>query len=241
MMTPLSIVLPCYNPPKDWQNQVFNSYQEISQELGFEPELIIVNDGSSQDLKTAFDFLKDKIKALKLISLSENQGKGAALRQGIQNTNGNLIIYTDIDFPYTKESFMQIFHALAVGNDVAIGIKDKSYYAHLPKLRKYISKILRQGISSFFKMPITDTQCGLKGFNQKGKSIFLSTTINRYLFDLEFVYLTFRKENNCKVVAHEVSLRPNVIFRAMNLKILLSESKNFLKILSKPKTKSNEK
>lgn len=240
-MLQLSIVLPCYNPPQDWHLQVITSYQAISKDLGFEPELIIVNDGSTQNIKPEFEYLKGLVNNIKLISLQENQGKGAALRQGVQHTNGNWVIYTDIDFPYTKDSFLQIFHALENGNDVAIGIKDNSYYAHLPKMRKYISKILRQGIRSFFKMPITDTQCGLKGFNQKGKSIFLSTTINRYLFDLEFVYLTFRKENNCKVIAREVSLRPNVIFRAMNLRILLSESKNFFKILNQPKIKHSEK
>ena len=41
-------------------------------------------------------------------------------------------------------------------------------------------------------MSYSDTQAGLKGFSRKGRSVFLSTCINTYLFDLEFVYKACR-------------------------------------------------
>lgn len=233
-MSQLSIVLPCFNPPDDWEVHVSKSYAHIAAHLGAAPELIIVNDGSSKDIEADIRILKTKIPQLIYTSLSRNKGKGAALRKGVSLASGALIIYTDIDFPYTEESFLKVFNALDTEDyDVAIGIKDATYYGHLPKYRTFISKALRKGIGFFFNMPVTDTQCGLKGFNQKGKAIFLDTTIDRYLFDLEFVYQSFRKHRNLKVKAVEVSLRPNVIFRAMNLKVLASESSNFLKILLK--------
>lgn len=233
-MNRLSIVLPCYNPPDDWEAHVSQSYATIATHLGYAPELIIVNDGSSKNIAADISTLKTKIPGLIYTTLPQNKGKGAALRKGIGQAGGELIIYTDIDFPYTEESFLKIFHALNTENyDVAIGIKNEEYYAHSPRYRTFISKILRKGIGFFFNMPVTDTQCGLKGFNQQGKAIFLETTIDRYLFDLEFVYQSFRKHRNLKVKAIEVGLRPNVIFRAMNLKVLASESTNFLKILMK--------
>lgn len=233
-MSQLSIVLPCYNPPDDWEAQVSEAYAYIARRLAIDPELIIVNDGSSKNIDIDLEHLKIKIPGLINIALPQNKGKGAALRAGVAKATGTLTIYTDIDFPYTPDSFLAVFDALHTGHyDVAIGIKNAAYYRHSPKYRTFISKVLRKGISFFFNMPVTDTQCGLKGFNPKGKAVFLKTTIDRYLFDLEFVYQSFRKYRNLKVKAIEVSLRPNVIFRAMNLKVLASESTNFLKILLK--------
>lgn len=233
-MSLLSIVLPCYNPPDDWEQHVSEAYTYIARHLKIEPELIIVNDGSSKNIDTDLEQLKAKVPGLIYASLPQNKGKGAALRAGVAKAAGTLVIYTDIDFPYTMDSFLAVFDALNTENyDVAIGVKNADYYRHSPKYRTFISKLLRKGIGFFFKMPVTDTQCGLKGFNQKGKNVFLETTIDRYLFDLEFVYQSFRKYRNLKVKPIAVSLRPNVIFRAMNLKVLASESSNFLKILLK--------
>ena len=79
-------------------------------------------------------------------------------------------------------------------------------------------------------MSITDTQCGLKGFNKTGKEKFLSTTINRYLFDFEFIYKVC-KNKNLQIVPVEVQLKENVVFSKMRLKILAQESLNLISIL----------
>ena len=73
--------------------------------------------------------------------------------------------------------------------NVVIGVKDQSYYDHVPPLRRSISRVFRFFVRSLLRIPTDDTQCGLKGFDQVGKAVFLKTTIDRYLFDLEFVFL----------------------------------------------------
>lgn len=82
-------------------------------------------------------------------------------------------------------------------------------------------------------MPVTDTQCGLKGFNQKGKDMFLQTKINRYLFDFEFIYNVCRNKS-LQYQTVEVQLKENVVFSKMKFKILLQESFNLIKVLLKP-------
>jgi glycosyltransferase involved in cell wall biosynthesis len=166
--------------------------------------------------------------SIKHITYTTNRGKGYALRKGVEAAKGDFIIYTDIDFPYTHESLLNVLEALKAGNDVVIGIRGEEYYTHLPKSRVYISKFLRSLIRFFLRIPTDDTQCGLKGFNQKGKEVFRKTTINRYLFDLEFVFLSAREKLNIKTV--EVELRPEVVLSKMNWKILTQEFGNFLKI-----------
>lgn len=225
----LSIVLPCYNPLEEWHQNISINFEIIQHE--FENfELIIVNDGSLKnfDEKEIMLFFS-KYPTVRVISYSENRGKGYALREGVKEAQGDLIIYTDIDFPYMHESFLKIYGALKNENvDVAIGIRGKEYYTHLIKSRARISKLLRWFIQKFLRIPTNDTQCGLKGMNQKGKAGFLQTTIDRYLFDLEFIFLSVRRKLNIKTV--EVVLRPEVQLSKMNWRILLQEFGNFLRI-----------
>jgi glycosyltransferase involved in cell wall biosynthesis len=223
----LTIVLPLYNPVEGWLKNVNEQCAPLLKEIPG-TQMILVNDGS-------IDFTSSKENCLqmspevKFISYCVNRGKGYALREGIKQAEGDLIIYTDIDFPYTTDSFLKLFSTLKDANtDIAIGIRSEEYYTHLPKERVRISKLLKWFIKTFLRIPIADTQCGLKGMNQKGKEVFLQTTIDRYLFDLEFVFLAARNKLNIKSV--EVELRPEIQLSKMNWRILLQEFGNFLKI-----------
>ena len=224
----LSIILPCYNPNGAWQANIINNINSIrAQKISF--ELIIVNDGSD-------NISVDEVKAffidyqeVQIHSYPSNMGKGFALREGVRLAKGAIVIYTDIDFPYTQQSFDAILAALKQGSDIAIGIRGPAYFKHLPKARVYISKVLRYLIRTNLRLHIDDTQCGLKGFNQKGKQVFLQTTINRYLFDLEFVFLSERNKLNIHTV--EVQLRQGIHLSATRIGVLLQESGNFISML----------
>lgn len=224
----ISVILPCYNPSDGWSSLVLD-YQKRLEAEGHNIELIIVNDGSTRNFTEEENQLSAS-SAIKKIGYAENKGKGYALRKGVEAAKGTYILYTDIDFPYTHESFIKVIETLKTGNDVALGIRGKEYYRHVPKSRVYISKFLRSLIRLFLRIPTDDTQCGLKGFNQKGKEVFLQTTIHRYLFDLEFVFLSSQKKLKIKTV--EVQLRPEIVLSKMNWKILLQEFGNFLKIFA---------
>jgi len=227
----ISLILPVYNPSEGWAEIVLAKSSELIAlypEIGF--ETIVINDGSVNE---HFSDGKKKLQsgAVKLIEYSPNKGKGEALRTGVRASIGDLIIYTDIDFPYTIGSICDIIDILKTGYaDVAIGIKGIGYYDHVPPARRFISRLFRSCIRMLFRIPTDDTQCGLKGFNHMGRDIFLRTTIDRYLFDLEFVFLASR-EKGIKLETREVKLREDVSFRKMNFGILRNELRNFLKIL----------
>lgn len=231
----LDIVLPCYNPLPDWENTIIHSISELNKRLpNTTIYLYIVNDGSNPDLSNkSIEKISNAIPNFEYISYTDNQGKGFALRKGVAQTEHNLCIYTDVDFPYTLDSFIKVYNKLVEKKvDVVVAVRDNNYYKDVPKFRVLISKFLKFLIKSFLNISIDDTQGGLKGFNKKGKSIFLETTINSYLFDLEFIYLASnRKDINISPV--EVELKPNIVFSNMNLKILFSEGLSFLKLLLK--------
>lgn len=230
----VSLVLPCYNPPPGWEQTIYTRYYEFCRLIGEETELLVVMDGKgNRDYDDALAFLEKTIKNLKLIRYDENKGKGYAIRQGVAAATGDLIIYTDVDFPYTPESMLAVYSGLKNDEyDVGLGVKNDSYYARVPFLRRIISRFLRMMIRLFLSMPVTDTQCGLKGFRKNVAPLFLQTTINRYLFDLEFIRNCY-KGKKFRVKAIPVVLNENVHFRKMDYRILLPELLNFVKLLFK--------
>jgi len=225
----LSIVLPCYNPISGWEQKVIASIQNIQERSNLK-ELIIVNDGSDRNIDSEIDSIKKQIPFLVYESYNTNRGKGYAIRKGLSKACSDIIIYTDIDFPYTTESFFRIHDVLTKGEiQIAAGVKEAVYYNNIPAFRKYISKILRKMIAIGLKIKVADTQCGLKGMQHQAKVIWLEGTIDRYLFDLEAIYNASKK--NFSIVAVPVTLREGVVFSTISTKMLLSELRNFLKII----------
>ena len=229
---PVSLILPCFHPPQGWAEHIVNRFEEFCQAVGEKVELVLVIDGDgSEEIASGAVILKASVPGVQIVRYEVNRGKGYAIRQGVQAAKGDLILYTDVDFPYTTASMVSVYKELAQGRaDVAIGVKDAAYYSHVPPVRKAISKVLRFMIRVFLSMPVTDTQCGLKGFKKEVAPLFLSTTINRYLFDLEFVKYCFRAKKY-RVSPVPVGLTEQVKFRSMDYRILLPELLNFIRLL----------
>jgi glycosyltransferase involved in cell wall biosynthesis len=230
-MTSLDIILPAYNPLPGWEEIVIGRFQSLVKALpDVKIRLFIVNDGSQRlDEHQSAGILKEVIPDLQWISYKENRGKGFALRQGVKESSAEFIVYTDIDWPYTEESMIGVIRTLTVSADAVIGKRDENYYTHLPPARRRISRLLRSFNAKLLRLKVDDTQAGLKGFRKNVKDIFLSTTIDRYLFDLEFIYLISAKKE-IKVIGYPIALRPGITFSRMNRKILFQEARNFLKI-----------
>lgn len=230
-MATFDIILPAYNPLPGWEELVIDRFLSLENQMPDQQfHLIIVNDGSSRIIEDeSLQILKRGIPALQWISYTPNKGKGYALRKGVESSNSEHILYTDIDWPYTQESMANLIISLLTSADAVIGVRDEGYYAHLPPSRRQISKWLKRINARFLKLKVHDTQAGLKGFKKKVKPVFLSTTIDRYLFDLEFIYLLSKKED-LKVIGQPIKLREGITFSKMNRKILFHEARNFLKI-----------
>lgn len=231
--TTLDIVLPCYNPAPGWVQHITQAYTQLSAQL---PEtrihIILVNDGSVKGISdTDIRQLQQVIPASQYNFYTQNAGKGHALRTGVSKSTADYIIYTDVDFPYTIDSILRVYRSLDQNQcDIAAGVKDAAYYTHVPQVRRIISKVLRFCTTAILRLKVSDTQCGLKGFNQKGKELFLRTQINRYLFDLEFIFLASRTQN-ITLLSIPVTLRDDVQFSSMRLRTLSQEAWNFIKIV----------
>jgi glycosyltransferase involved in cell wall biosynthesis len=199
----------------------------------FELQFIIVNDGSRSDrLLTQIEDIKQAGIPLIFHSYEQNRGKGFALRTGVATSEATFIVYTDIDFPFTTESTLALIETLVAGNvDVVAGYRSQAYYlSKMSFFRKVLSRSFRFFLKRILRMPVSDTQCGLKCFNTIGREIFLKTTIDRYLFDFEFIFQCSRKKS-ILLKTVPVQLKDNVVFSNMKLKILMQESLNLIRVL----------
>lgn len=228
----IDIILPCYNPIQNWEKTIISHFEEVKNNYdNCKFGLIIVNDGSTKTInEISVSKLKEQIPELQYISYEENKGKGYATRVGIKTSEADFQIYTDIDFPYENKSMFDIIDALLNDeNDVVIGIRDESYYANIPKQRRLISKIVRLFNKRLLALPTDDTQCGLKGMNKNGREILLTTKINRYLFDIEFLKLAKRKKNITFKI-QPVKLREGLIMTKIKMSLLTDELMTYLSL-----------
>ncbi len=223
----IDLILPVLNPPINWAVKTHASHLELERIMDARVNLIIVDDGSIEQLEIGK--LGQLSPEATVLFSRKNFGKGHALRLGVDAAKSDCIIFTDADFPYELASIKAVANELINGADVALGHREQDYYASVPWFRKGLSESFRFVLKSILKFPITDTQCGLKGMNKTGKTIFMQTNINRFLVDMEFIKLAVQKKVNISPVV--VQLRPNVEFSKMGIGVLIPELINFIKVI----------
>jgi glycosyltransferase involved in cell wall biosynthesis len=214
-----------------WERVLTDNFKQLEAEvadLGVNLRLAVVNDGSPRNVSaTNIANLQQQLNTVQFIQYEQNRGKGYALREGVKATEADYYVVTDTDFPYTLASMRRVIEVLLAKGGVAAGNRNTDYYQKVPLFRKLLSKFLRFMLRNVLRIPVTDSQCGLKGFDNAGKAIFLKTTIDRFLFDLEFLMLT---NGNVLVTPVPVELRAGVVFSKVGGKILMTEGRNFLKL-----------
>jgi len=91
----LSIVIPIYNE-KDTLEEIFR----LVQETPYDKEIIAVDDASTDGSREILEHLAQRHENVKTFYHPHNQGKGAALRTGFAQVNGDVVIIQDADLEY---------------------------------------------------------------------------------------------------------------------------------------------
>jgi glycosyltransferase involved in cell wall biosynthesis len=230
----IDIVHPCFNPHLNWEKELLSHYQKLRAKIDNNVliNIYVVDDGSSKGFETSqIEFLHQQIPHFNYITYKKNQGKGYAVRMALSQTTSQIIIYTDIDYPYMMENLIDMYKLLSIDKyDIVVGVRNKNYYKKLSLVRKIVSLSLKLTNSILYpKLFVKDTQSGLKGFNLKGKEIMLKTKINSFLFDMEFLVLASRKKD-LKISQMTVEARDGIKFSTLKWKTVKAEVVNFAHI-----------
>ena len=206
----LSVVIPMYNEEsiiKDTLRTV-EDYMKGRFQRG-EYEILFVNDGSKDRCGEIVSSCG--IPSVKLVDYEENRGKGYAIRRGVMEASGEVVMFTDCDLAYGTEVIEKFYSALAGGEcDVAVGSRPKhpEGYEGYTLLRKLVSRAYLAVLRIFGGLSLSDSQCGCKAFSgDMAKRIFAHCEIDRFAFDFEAILIGQRigarfKEIPVKVVNH---------------------------------------
>jgi dolichyl-phosphate beta-glucosyltransferase len=188
-----SVIIPTWNE----RRVIGETLREVSAYLrrtALTYELIVCDDGSTDGTLEAVREYSASDPTVNLVAAARHEGKGAAVRHGMQEARGGVVAFIDADFPYRLQD---LGDALALvqseATDITIGSRplrgaerDPAYSAP----RRAASRLFSAAVRALLVPRVVDTRCGLKAFSiTAAKLLFAESKLSGYGFDLEILYL----------------------------------------------------
>ncbi len=195
----LSVIIPSYNESDNLKKGALREIDQYLQQNSKSYEVIIVDDGSSDDsIKLIEDFIKGK-NNFKLIKNSHG-GKAIAVMTGLLDSTGEIGLFTDMDQATPISEIEKLLPYFEKNYDIVIG--SRSGRKGAPPIRKLMAFGFSLIRTIILGLPYKDTQCGFKAFNRASiEKIFpiLKTRWHKHLqkkgaavnaaFDVETLFL----------------------------------------------------
>jgi len=192
LATPYSIVIPAYNESA----RLGATLEKILAHMhahGWEAEVLVVNDGSSDETAAIVQSFAEKHPSVRLIQNPGNRGKGYSVRNGMLHATGTIILFSDADLSSPIEEADKLFAAIVAGADVAMGsrwLRAELQTQRQPLYRQLYGRIFNLALRLILGLHYRDTQCGFKAFTSRAAhTVFPLQRIERWGFDPEILYL----------------------------------------------------
>ena len=191
----LSIVIPTFNERERLPKTIFETIRWCHKNVP-SYEILIADDGSSDETVDIVKLLKTYVKNVKLIEC-HHMGKGAAVRIGMLNAVGRYLLYMDADGATPLGEIPKLMDKIENGYHIAIGSRalknDGDTVVENTPLRIIIGRAFNIITNIFAATGIKDTQCGFKMFKEEvTRNIFLRQKLNGFAFDVEIMFLARR-------------------------------------------------
>ena len=196
----ISIVIPAFNEAGKIGHDVEVASSFLS-ENGFGGEVIVVDDGSSDD--TAGEARRANVLPpirKTVLRMEGNSGKGAAVRRGILESRGEVVLYADSGTCIPYGNALPVIKRIAAGElDIALAsrrLKGTLIKRNRPLRRRIISRLFHRAAVIIAGLPcrITDSQCGFKVYEGKAaRELFAGLATPGFLFELEIIRKALRR------------------------------------------------
>lgn len=231
----VSLVIPVYNQSR----QISLTIDHINKIMNSTPlryEIIIVNDGSTDDTLEILQRQEKKDPRLKVFSYDKNRGKGYAVRTGIMNSNANVAVFIDSDFDISPYNIIEYIMALESGDLIVASKAHPLSKVNAPLSRRILSKGFNLLVRLMLGLKIKDTQSGLKvGKGDILRLLFEPMTIQRYAFDVELLAIAHAMKLRIKEMP--INLNIDARFKVRDILVMfrdvMSISYRYRKITSK--------
>ncbi len=160
----LSVVIPAYNEERNLKREVLDEVLDFLKIFGLSYEIIIVDDGSTDETKEVVKKYILKDKRLRLLEIPHG-GKANAVMTGMLKAKGNIVLFTDMDQATPIDQLEKFIPKFEQGFDIVIGSRHGRKGAPIiRKLAALIFSVLKRVILG---LHFRDTQCGFKAFTKK--------------------------------------------------------------------------
>src|SRR5215213_3702771 len=206
MPSSISIIVPAYNEAVRLGKSL-GTILEYLNDQDHESELIVVDDGSSDDtVKVAERSLAHpgRVNPV-LIPIRPNRGKGHGVRAGLLAASSPIALFTDADLSTPITEIPKLVGPIERGDyDLTFGSRalDRTLIGvHQPWRREQGGRVINLIVRLATGLPFWDTQCGFKAFRMSVcRPLAEAATIERFGFDVEYLYVAFRAGLNLKEI-----------------------------------------
>jgi glycosyltransferase involved in cell wall biosynthesis len=177
----LSIVIPIYN-----ERETLETLIAKVNAVDYDKEILLIDDFSSDGTREVLKKYENK-ENFQVLYHDHNQGKGAALRTGFSNVNGDIIIIQDADLEYNPADYGTLIEPILDGHaDVVYGSR---FLGGPHRVLLFWHSIGNMVLTTFSNMltniNLTDMETGYKVFTKKVNDT-LTFKCDRFGFEPEF-------------------------------------------------------
>lgn len=189
----LSVVIPCYNEEKRI-GKTLDRVIDYLKGQSYSSEIRVIDDGSYDNTLNICKSYLEKFPQFYINNISNNHGKGYAVRVGMLASKGEFVLFSDADLSTPIEEVEKLYQSMKNNKaDIAIGsrsLPESEIIRHQPWYRETMGKIFNKFVQQWAIPGIIDTQCGFKLFHQKViNQIFSRQKLWGFAFDVEILYI----------------------------------------------------
>ncbi len=174
----LSVIIPVYNE-KGTIRQVIETIRSVP----VEKEVVIVDDGSDDGTREVIRQYFENHDGCRVIFHDKNQGKGAAVRTGIQAASGDAIVIQDADLEYNPMDYLVLLDAmLKTGAGVVYGSRFLNKKKVTSGWHRFVNYFLTSLTNILYSAKLTDMETCYKLFRS---NIIQSVCLKSKAFEIE--------------------------------------------------------
>ena len=183
----LSFVIPAYNE-EDSIEDALGALDGVVKDKRLPYEIVVVDDGSKDKTLSRAITYASRNGHVKVVSYTQNEGKGHAVRTGFMQTKGDVVVFADSDMDIDLGTVSKYVAALEHGDIVIASKWHPDSVVSMPLTRRILSHGFNVLVRILTGAKLKDTQVGLKAMRKSAfVNIFPRLCVKRYAFDVELL------------------------------------------------------
>jgi glycosyltransferase involved in cell wall biosynthesis len=184
----LSVIVPVFNE----RNTVAEIVRRMrSVDLPVEREIVVVDDGSDDGTRAVLTQLADS--TVRIVKHGVNRGKGAAIRTGLENSTGDVVLVQDADLEYDPEDWPKLLAPILKGRArVVYGSRFTGERRNMLFLHWVGNRFLSLVTNVLYNSTLSDMETCYKLF-QRDVLDGVQLRANRFDFEPEFTAKVLRR------------------------------------------------